>query len=122
MRRKIWLIGILVFFGVRSAPAQQIGKYVPVQAGSEVDHALTEINAAADPAQKLALIDKFAASAQGDMAIVADDQYVNYYIGVKNYDKAMEYGEKLFALDPDNLANGVNMVRAAQGKGDINKM
>jgi tetratricopeptide (TPR) repeat protein len=28
----------------------------------------------------------------------------------------------LFALDPDNFSNGVNMVRAAQGKGDVNKM
>ena len=38
----------------------QIGKYVPVPAGSDADHALSEINAATDPAQKLALIDKFA--------------------------------------------------------------
>ena len=127
MRRENVLVGALLFVtGIAcagySVSAQEIGKFVPIPTNSDADHALTEINAATDPAQKLALIDKFAARAQGDMAIVADDQYVNYYIGVKNYDKAMEYGEKLFALDPDNLANGVNMVRAAQGKGDINKM
>ena len=127
MRRENVLVGALLFvtgIGCAGYPvcAQEIGKFVPIPTNSDADHALTEINAATDPAQKLALIDKFAANAQGDMAIVADDQYVNYYIGVKNYDKAMEYGEKLFALDPDNLANGVNMVRAAQGKGDINKM
>jgi tetratricopeptide (TPR) repeat protein len=101
----------------------QIGKYVPVPAGSDADHALTEINAATDPAQKLALIDKFAANiAQGDMAIIADDLYVNYYLAAKNYDKALAYGDKLFALDPDNFANGVNMVRAAQEKGDTDKL
>ena len=100
----------------------QIGKYVPVPAGSDADHALTEINAATDPAQKLALIDKFAASAQGDMAIVANETYVNYYITAKNYDKAFEYGDKLFAIDPDNFANAVNMVRAAQEKGDSDKL
>jgi len=127
MRRENVLVGALVFVALiagagYSVCAQEIGKFVPIPTNSDADHALTEINAATDPTQKLALIDKFAASAQGDMAIVADDQYVNYYIGVKNYDKAMEYGEKLFALDPDNLADGVNMVRAAQGKGDINKM
>ena len=55
----------------------QIGKHVPVPAGSDADRALTEIGAATDPNQKLALIDKFAASAQGDMAIVVDDTYVN---------------------------------------------
>jgi len=100
----------------------QIGKYVPVPAGSDADHALSEINAATDPAQKLALIDKFAASAQGDMAIIVDDLYVNYYLTAKNYDKAFEYGDKLFALDPNNFANAVNMVRAAQEKGDSEKL
>src|SRR6202043_2965244 len=100
----------------------QIGKYVAVPARSDADHALSEINATTDPTQKLALIDKFTASAQGDMAIVADDTYVNYYLATKNYDKAFEYGDKLFALDPDSFSNGVNMVRAAQEKGDTDKL
>jgi len=101
----------------------QIGKYVPIPAGSDADHALTEINATTDPAQKLALIDKFAANiAQGDLAILADDLYVNYYIAAKNYDKAFEYGDKLFALDPDSFTNGVNMVRAAQEERDPDKL
>jgi len=127
MRRDKLLVGALLFLicttcAAFPSSAQQIGKFVPIPAGSDADHLLTEINAAADPAQKLALIDKLAAIAQGDMAIVADDAYVNYYIGAKNYDKAFEYGDKLFTLDPDNFSNGVNMVRAAQGKGDVNKM
>ena len=129
MRNHQVLVGaiVLVVCGVFGAAvparAQQIGKYVPIPAGSDADHALTEINAATDPAQKLALIDKFAATlGQGDMAIVADDLYVNYYLAAKNYDKAFEYGDKLFALDPDSFSNGVNMVRAAQEKGDTSKM
>jgi len=118
-------IGFLAFlaFSIRPASGQQIGKYVPIPAGSEADHALTEINGTADPAQKLALIDKFSSSlGQGDMAIVADDLYVNYYIAQKNYDKAFEYGDKLFALDADNFANAVNMVRAASEKNDNDKL
>ena len=127
MRRERVLVGALLFLlgtacAAYSANAQQIGKFVPIAANSDADRALTEINAATDPAQKLTLIDKFAASAQGDMAIVVDDQYVNYYIAAKNYDKAFEYGDKLFALDPDSLSNAVNMVRAAQGKGDADKL
>ncbi|MGC0772826.1 MAG: hypothetical protein WB543_07810 [Candidatus Acidiferrum sp.] len=125
MKRILQSIGVLalVVFAIRPAGAQQIGKYVPIPAGSDADHALTEINATADPAQKLALLDKFSSSvAQGDMAIVADDLYVNYYLAQKNYDKAFEYGDKLFALDPDNLSNLVNMIRAANEKGDSDKL
>jgi tetratricopeptide (TPR) repeat protein len=125
MKRIIGIIGVftLLVFAARTASGQTIGKFVPIPAGSDTDHALTEINGTADPAQKLALIDKFSSSlGQGDMAIVADDLYVNYYIAQKNYDKAFEYGDKLFALDPDNLANAVNMVRAASEKGDMDKL
>lgn len=116
-------ISILTLFAAHPASGQQIGKFVSIAAGSDEDHALTEINATADPAQKLALIDKFAANlGKGDMAIVADELYVNYYISQKNYDKAFEYGDKLFALDPDNFANAVNMVRAANEKNDSDKL
>lgn len=116
------LAAVCALFVAVTPAMGQIGKNVPVPAGSDADHALSEINATTDPAQKLALIDKFAASAQGDLAIVADDLYVTYYIGTKNYDKAFEYGDKLFALDPDNFSNAVNMVRAAQEKGDSDKL
>ena len=124
MSRKIWLIGALLFFGISPAFGQQIGKYVPIQAGSEVDHALTEINAANDAAQKLALIDKFAAGPgqEGDYPLVADGLYVDYYIAQKSYDKAFEYGDKLFTLDPDNFQNAMNMIRAASEKGDSERL
>jgi tetratricopeptide (TPR) repeat protein len=103
---------------------QQIGKFVPIQAGSEVDHALTEINAATDPAQKLALIDKFAEGPgkEGDYPLVADGLYVDYYLAQKNYDKAFEYGDKLFTLDADNFQNAMNMIRAASEKSDPDRL
>src|SRR5579862_4335213 len=120
---RILIVGLLLLpWGATGSSAQQIGKYVPIPAGSDADHAMTELNAASDPAQKLALIDKFAGGAQGDMALVADEMYVNYYIAAKQYDKAFEYGDKLFALDPGNFNNAVNMVRAASEKGDQEKL
>src|SRR5229473_4883558 len=126
MRPTKWLSGALFLLGCSVCPvfAQQIGKFVPIQAGSEVDHALTEINAATDPAQKLALLDKFAAGPgkEGDNAILADGLYVDYYIAQKNYDKAFEYGDKLFTLDPDNFQNAMNMIRAASEKGDSERL
>jgi len=97
----------------------QIGKNVPVAAGSEADKQLKAINAANDPAEKLKLIDAFAQSHEdGDSAILADEQYVNYYLNAKQYDKAFEYGDKLFAVDPNNYENALNLVRAANEKGD----
>jgi tetratricopeptide (TPR) repeat protein len=125
MKRMAQFFGLLavVVFGACPASGQQIGKYVPIPAGSDVDHAITEINAENDPAKKLALIDNFSSTlGTGDNAILADDLYVNYYLAQKNYDKAFEYGDKLFALDPDSFTNAVNMVRAASEKGDADKL
>ncbi len=100
----------------------QLGKNVAIPAGSEADHQLAAINAA-DPSQKLALLDEFAkAHADDDFQIVADEQYVNYYLNAKQYDKVFEYGDKLFAADPNNYTNAINMVRAANEKGDVDKL
>src|SRR6202007_3448722 len=90
--------------------------------GPEVEHHNNAITSA-DSAQKLQLIDEFSkAHPDDDFQIIADEQYVNYYIDAKQYDKAFEYGDKLFALDPDNYANAVNMIRAANEKGDTDKL
>src|SRR5260370_39618447 len=90
MRQTKWLSGAVFLLGCSAFPVfgQQIGKFVPIQAGSEVDHALTEINGATDPAQKLALIDKFAAGpgSESDKALAVDGLCVDYYIDPKKYD------------------------------------
>jgi tetratricopeptide (TPR) repeat protein len=123
MRQIKWLSGAL-FLLACPAFGQQIGKFVAIPAGSEADHALTEISAATDPAQKLALIDKFAEGAgkEGEFPIVTDGLYVETYLALKNYDKAFEYGDKLFALDPDSFQNAQNLVRAASEKGDLDRL
>jgi len=124
MPRPRILTGLLLLVVVCVSPSSaQLGKSITIPAGSEVDHQLAAINAATDPAQKLQLIDQFSQShPDGDYQIVADEQYVNYYLNEKQYDKVFEYGDKLFALDPDNFANAVNLVRAANEKGDTERL
>ena len=125
MQRIKWFTLAVILLGAWNiVAAQQIGKNVPIQAGSDVDHALNEIKAAADPAQKLALIEKFAEGPgkDGDYPLVANSLFVDYYLGQKSYDKAFEYGDKLFALDPDSFETVINMVRAASEKGDVDKL
>jgi tetratricopeptide (TPR) repeat protein len=125
MKYRLHIAGLAILFALicSVSSAQQIGKYVPVSAGSDADRAMAEINAASDAAQKLALIDKFAAGpGQGEMALVANELYVNYFLAQKQYDKAFEYGDKIFAIDPENFQNAVNMIRAASEKGDPEKL
>ena len=123
MPRLRTLVALFLLAVFAPTGAAQLGKNVTIPAGSEADRQLVAINAASDPAQKLQLIDQFSqAYADGDLQIVADEQYVSYYINAKQYDKAFEYGDKLFALDPDNYSNAVNMVRAANEKGDTAKL
>lgn len=123
MFRGRMLTSLLLFAVLAPAAQAQIGKNVLIPAGSDLDHQLNAINSASDPAEKLKLIDEFsAANPTGDIQILAQEQYVNYYIGSKEYDKAFAAGDKLFALDPDNFNNAVNMVRAANEKGDVDKL
>jgi len=120
MRRP--LVFIVLWFAFLPAQAQ-IGKRVYIGAGTPEDKAIAEINATADPARKLALMDKFLADyGKNDMAVVAYELYVSHYLAAKNYDKVFEYGEKLLQADPDNLGAAVNLVRAAQEKGDTAKL
>ncbi|MGA2300237.1 MAG: hypothetical protein ABSG77_06045 [Candidatus Acidiferrum sp.] len=120
MARTRFLTGLLLLLAI-FAPASmaQLGKTIPIPLGSDEARQLEAINAATDPAEKLKLIDEFSnAHPDDDFQIIADEQYVNYYINAKQYDKAFEYGDKLWARDPENYSNGVNMVRAASEKGD----
>lgn len=120
--RRTWMVGILMALCALPVRAQ-IGKSVSVPAGTPEDKALNEIYAASDPAQKIALLDKFTADfGKGDLLLLADQLLTRAYLDEKDYDKALEYGDKTLALDADDLGTAVVAVRAADGKGDAQKL
>ena len=98
----------------------QIGRQVNIPAGTPEDHALAAVTAAATPAEKIALLDKFMADfGKGDMVIIAAEQYVTIYATEKQYDKVFEYADKGLAADPDDYNLAYSAFRAAQENGDI---
>jgi tetratricopeptide (TPR) repeat protein len=120
MRRTWFLIAALA--AVAAPAGAQFGKSVSVKANTPEDKALVEIYSAADPAQKIALLDKFMAEfGKGDLELLGDELYATTYSAQKNYDKAFEYGDKALALDPDSLDTAVTLARAAQEKGDLER-
>lgn len=121
MRRLMILIAALLAFALPAAA--QIGKRVSIRAGTPEDRAISEITAATDPAQKLALLDQFLTQyGQGDMALAAYEIYVDHYLQAQNYDKAYEYGAKTLELDPDAYTITYRLFRAAQEQGNVERM
>ncbi len=121
MNRIVLLLAIALVLA--SPAAAQIGKNVVVAAGSDEDKALEPIYAAPDGPDKIALLDKFMATyGKGDFELLGNQVYVQTYLAQKNYPKVFEYGDKVLALDPDNLTTAVNMVRAAGEMGDTQRL
>ncbi len=93
MQRLMILIAILL--SVSTTASAQIGKSITVSAGTPEDKALTEIYAAPDGPEKVALLDKFMADfGKGDMELLADQLYVQTYLAQKNYAKVYEFAAK----------------------------
>ncbi len=119
---RITFAAIAIFLSASAASAQ-LGKTVSVNAGTPEDKALSEIYAAPDGPEKIALLDKFMSDfGKGDLELLADQLYASSYAAQKNYAKAFEYGEKALKLDPDNLSTAVTLVHAADEQGDIAKL
>ncbi|HWY26569.1 MAG TPA: hypothetical protein VNY97_01460, partial [Candidatus Angelobacter sp.] len=122
MKRFLTVLAVVV--SCATAVPAQIGKKISVAAGTPEDKAVGEIYAAPDGPDKVALLDKFATDFSGnsDMVLLADQLYEQTFLAQKNYPKALEYGDKILALDPDGFSAAVIMVHAAEGQGDTTKL
>jgi tetratricopeptide (TPR) repeat protein len=113
MRKVFLLLAVCFTLALSGAAKAQLIRSTPVHAGSPEEKALDDISSATDPAQKLALIDKFMTDfGQGEMAVMANELYVSYYLDTKDYAKMAEYAQKIIALDPDNFNATLHLARA----------
>lgn len=122
MRRLGMIVAVLLSLSV--VAKAQIGKNIGVAVGTPEDKAIAEIYAATDSAQKISLLQKFLTDygSNRDLALLANQLLLNVYQTDKNYEKTMEYGEKVLAIDPENFTAAVTLARAAQEKGDTEKL
>lgn len=119
-RTKLVLLALLAFAAASDA---QIGKRVSLRAGTPEDRAVRDITRTSDPAEKLALLEKFLSEyGSGEMALVAYDIYIDHYLTAKDFAKVYESGEKSLALDPDAFGVVMRMFTAAQQQGDAARL
>lgn len=120
--RRLFLIAVTLT--ILAAPAAaQIGKQVPVLAGTPEDKAIAEIGATTDPAKKLELLDKyFAELGKGDTSLLFYELYIAHFLEQKDYAKAFEYGDKTLAVDPDAFGMTFTLLRTAQESGNVAKL
>ncbi len=111
MRKASLLLTMILVFAIPSSA--QLVKTINTKAGTPEDKALDEISNTTDPAQKLALIDKFQTDfGKDDLAVLALDLYVSYYSDTKDFAKMADYAQKTLALDPDNFLAIVHLATA----------
>jgi len=121
MRRTMMVLLALLAFS--AAASAQIGKRVSLRAGTVEDRAVRDITRSNDPAEKLALLEKFLSEyGAGEMALVAYDIYIDHYLAAKDFAKVYDYGEKSLTLDPDAFSVVMRMFTAAQQQGDAARL
>ncbi|MCS7023953.1 MAG: hypothetical protein NZV14_04085 [Bryobacteraceae bacterium] len=80
---------------------------------------LQQIGQEQDTAKKTSLMEEFLAKhPKHEGAGWVLDQLVNSYLKANDFDKALDAGQKLLSLDPDDLSTSHNCLKAAEGKKD----
>lgn len=112
--RALVLIGVLVL----AAPAAaQRHKLTTINAETPEGQLLQQIGTESEEVKKLALLEQFAAqypNHEGILWVYAQMQPA--YLKAQQYDKAMAAGEKLLALDPEDVEMAHGCLKAAEAK------
>jgi tetratricopeptide (TPR) repeat protein len=108
------LLALVVF----SASAQQ-RKHFTINASTPEGELLQNIGQESDDAKKLALMQDFVSKyPKHEGAGWVYDQMQQAFLKQKDYDKALDAGEKALAADPEDLDAAYNNLKAGEGKTD----
>jgi tetratricopeptide (TPR) repeat protein len=106
---------LVVFAGL--APAQR--HKLEINAETPGGKLLQQIGEESDDSKKLALLEDFAAKNPKHQAIAwVYSQMVPAYTKAAQYDKALDAGDKLLAIDPEDIEGAHAVLKAAEAKKD----
>ncbi|MDX2151669.1 MAG: hypothetical protein SFV54_13105 [Bryobacteraceae bacterium] len=112
------LIGAALLIGSGVASAQR--HKLTINAETPEGQLLQQIGTEADPAKKLGMLEEFASKyPKHEAAAWVYAQMQPAYVKANNFDKAIESGEKLLAIDPDDVEIAVGTLKAAEAKKDL---
>ena len=114
MRACCLLLALFVF----SAAAQQ-RKHFTINTGTPEGQMLQSIGQEPDDSKKLALMQDFISKYPKDEGVGwVYDQMQQLFLKQKEYDKALDAGEKALAADAEDLDAAYNNLKAGEGKAD----
>jgi len=114
MRACYLLLALFVF----SASAQQ-RKHFVINASTPEGEILQSIGQESDDSKKLALMQDFVSKYPKHEGVGwVYDQMQQVFVKQKDYDKALDAGEKALAADPEDLDAAYNNLKASEGKTD----
>lgn len=117
---RCWLI---LTFLLLPAAAQDKKQHFTIDVSTPEGQLLQAIGQESDDDKKLALAQDFLTRfPKNEGAGWAAGQVQAIYVKQKDYDKALEAGEKAFANDPNDLEVAYNGVKAAEGKEDPDQL
>ena len=116
---KILYITLTIGLLAGNAPAQR-HKLAAVNAEAPDGKLIQQSMQENDPAKRLALLEQYIAqfSDHPEATAWVLSQMQPTYLKIGNFDKTIETGEKLIALDADDLDASYNNLKAAEGKKD----
>jgi tetratricopeptide (TPR) repeat protein len=114
---KLYLVALALVLAAVPATAQR--HKLTINAETPEGQLLQQIGQEQDPTKKLALLDKFASTYPKHESIIwVYEQMQPLLLKAGQYDRALDIGDKVIALDPEDVESAHAALKAAEAKKD----